>query len=104
MYHNERQATLRKDSENAIESSHLVGAVDEGLIRGLGVRSLAANIVNLIVSSGLRLSSISAVAWRLSDCDSETYNRQAFRFECRVARRSQSLASSSCFGCFLLRH
>jgi APA family basic amino acid/polyamine antiporter len=31
----------------------LADAVDEGLIRGLGVRSLAANIVNLIVASGL---------------------------------------------------
>ena len=37
----------------ASETGPLTHAVDEGLIRGLGVRALAANIVNLIIGSGI---------------------------------------------------
>jgi basic amino acid/polyamine antiporter, APA family len=48
--------TVRVPPESASDSSHLQSlpnAADEGLIRGLGVRALAANVVNLIVGSGI---------------------------------------------------
>ncbi|HEX6573941.1 MAG TPA: APC family permease [Gemmatimonadaceae bacterium] len=42
-----------RQSQTTVESDTSIVGVDEGLIRALGVRAFAANIVNLIVGSGI---------------------------------------------------